>query len=880
MVVMTSDQQSFLQGCLNNVSHQSHLMKQCLNEGNLLQALKHCSNFLNELRTNQLSPKQYYEMYVAIFDSLETLSGHLLASHKSKQRKRASGDVTPFLADLYELVQYSGNIVPRLYMMIVVGTTYMSTDESPKKELMNEMIEMCRGVQHPIRGLFLRYYLSQKIKDLLPLSNENDLNETVEFLMTNFIEMNKLWVRLQHQGHSSERELRYKERKELKILVGSNLVRLSQIIDDYSGDGNYSSITYYKDRIFPVITEHIIQCRDPLAQSYLIDVLIQIFPDNFHFATLDRLLNGVFLNLHPMLKKSELVSSLIERFITYHRSESDLDSKVGKLGLNDLKDAEIFLLTELFNIFWEFYLQLFQNDPELPPEEHSVMLQSFIQLSLTCDPDNYDNLNKLYEFASEKLTDNSEAENNQELWLRLVVTPLQHFSSIKNLLSLSFFYEFYLKLSNNHYKKQISLEILNKILNVTNEESGQYDTYTTVEEIDIVFKYLLILIKDSDTHLNTSKNLGITKSIKVHGGEKVITNEFLNTQEKLCKVIHFIENENLFKNISNLMYVRKKYLNKFPENIIYTYPTLISKILNQLRIASIINSKKRAKDNSFDSLITNNFKNLSVIIDELYLHHQQFNLELILKVYLNAATIADQLKQESIAFELFTQCFVVYEENLIFNSSINHSQNPHDSIGGSLPYELIIVIANKLINLRYFSKDNYENLITKLTLYGSKLLKKHGQCRSVYYCAHLWWWCDLFIEGNSPTVTSEELSADTEEASLYRDPKRVLECLQKALRVADSCMDPYLSLKLFVEILNRCLIFNVYGNHLVDSRYINGLIDLIKTNLENFRDENATKDDDDHETELFNQILQYFNRTLSYIEDQKVNEARFHDIAI
>jgi vacuolar protein sorting-associated protein 35 len=41
--------------------------------------------------------------------------------------------------------------------------------------------------------------------------------------------MNKLWVRLQHQGHSREREKREMERKELKILVGTNLVRLSQL---------------------------------------------------------------------------------------------------------------------------------------------------------------------------------------------------------------------------------------------------------------------------------------------------------------------------------------------------------------------------------------------------------------------------------------------------------------------------------------------------------------------------------------------------------------------------------------------------------------------------------------------------------------------------
>jgi len=52
---------------------------------------------------------------------------------------------------------------------------------------------------------------------------------TFTFVLTNFIEMNKLWVRMQHQGHSKDRERREGERRELKILVGTNLVRLSQL---------------------------------------------------------------------------------------------------------------------------------------------------------------------------------------------------------------------------------------------------------------------------------------------------------------------------------------------------------------------------------------------------------------------------------------------------------------------------------------------------------------------------------------------------------------------------------------------------------------------------------------------------------------------------
>lgn len=53
--------------------------------------------------------------------------------------------------------------------------------------------------------------------------------DSVDFIHLNFAEMNKLWVRMQHQGHSRDRERRENERRELRILVGTNLVRLSQL---------------------------------------------------------------------------------------------------------------------------------------------------------------------------------------------------------------------------------------------------------------------------------------------------------------------------------------------------------------------------------------------------------------------------------------------------------------------------------------------------------------------------------------------------------------------------------------------------------------------------------------------------------------------------
>lgn len=55
------------------------------------------------------------------------------------------------------------------------------------------------------------------------------VKDSVDFILLNFAEMNKLWVRMQHQGHSRDKEKRERERQELRLLVGTNLVRLSQL---------------------------------------------------------------------------------------------------------------------------------------------------------------------------------------------------------------------------------------------------------------------------------------------------------------------------------------------------------------------------------------------------------------------------------------------------------------------------------------------------------------------------------------------------------------------------------------------------------------------------------------------------------------------------
>jgi vacuolar protein sorting-associated protein 35 len=97
---------------------------------------------------------------------------------------------------------------------------------------------------------------------------------------------------------------------------------------------------------------------------------------------------------------------------------------------------------------------------------------------------------------------------------------------------------------------------------------------------------------------------------------------------------------------------------------------------------------------------------------------------------------------------------------------------------------------------------------------------------------------------------------------LYRDGKRVLECLQRALRVADSCMETATSIELFVEILDRYVYYFDQKNESVSftmssrlywlvwemltssekvtTKYLNGLIELIHSNLAGNQQDSAS----------------------------------------
>jgi len=710
---------------------------------------------------------------MAVFDALRHLSVYLKDSHPVNH-----------LADLYELVQYAGNIIPRLYLMITVGTVYMSIEDAPVKEIMKDMMEMSRGVQHPIRGIFLRYYLSGQARDNLPTGSsdgpEGNLQDSISFILTNFVEMNKLWVRLQHQGHSRDRDLRTQERKELQLPVGSNLVRLSQLVD----------LDTYKNVILQPLLEQVVQCRDVLAQEYLLEVITQVFPDEFHLHTLDQFLAAVS-RLNPHVNIKVIVIALMDRLASYAARESEVlptedrqkleEGAIAKLlekvqldqkkpepessatngdkvpsetngddkalskepetetatavegeGEGEDKDKEeaqpdseapkestpkesttpekksrgIPDNIKLYEIFFEQVMNLV-NAQHLPIQDTTALLVSLANLALNIYPDRLDYVDQVLEYANNKVKQHANSpdlhsQDSQSNILSLLLAPMKSYVSMFTALSLPTYIPL---LHSQTYptRRAVAGEIARSLLRNQTKISS-------LSALEGVLEILKVIIEEGTQTPAGYPGVQQRKAIE--------TEETVEEQGWLARIVHLIHSDDNDTQYKLLQLTRKAYA-EGNERVKFTTPALIT---SAMKLARRYKSREHYDDN-WESQSSALYKFMHSSLSTLYARVGT-SAELCLRLFVACGQIADQTGAEEVSYEFFAQAFTVYEEAI----SDSRAQ-----------FQAVCVIAGALHESRNFGKENYDTLITKCALHGSKLLKKPDQCRAVYLASHLWW---------------------------------------------------------------------------------------------------------------------------------------------
>ncbi|XP_047310454.1 vacuolar protein sorting-associated protein 35A-like [Impatiens glandulifera] len=764
------DEEKWLASGITGLQQNASLMHRSLDSNNLRDALKYSAQMLSELRTSRLPPHKYYELYMRAFDELRKLEMFF----KEETRRGCS------IIDLYELVQHAGNILPRLYLLCTVGSVYIESKEAPAKDILKDLVEMCRGIQHPVRGLFLRSYLCQVSRNKLPdIGSEYEgdadtVTDAVDFVLQNFTEMNKLWVRMQHQGPAREKEKREKERSELRDLVGKNLHVLSQIegID----------LEMYRDIVLPKVLEQVVNCKDDLAQYYLMDCIIQVFPDEYHLQTLETLL-GACPQLQPLVDIKTVLSRLMERLSNYAASSTEVLPE--------------FLQVEAFKKLSNAIGKVIEAQVDMPDAGVVALYSSLLTFTLHVHPDRLDYVDQILGACVKKFSGKGKLDDSKatEQIVALLSGPLEKYNSIETALKLSNYPRVMEHLDDAKTKVMAGVIIQSIMKNRT--------CISTADKVEALFQLIKGLISDSADNLHDEL-------------DEEDFNEEQNSVSRLIQMLYNEDPEEMFKIINT---VRKHIQTGGPKRLPFTLPPLIFSSLKLVRKLqgneeSVSGEEASATPEKIFQLLNQVIETLSVVPAP----------EMALRLYLQCAEAANDCDLEPVAYEFFTQAYILYEEEI------------SDSRAQVTALHLII---GTLQRMHVFGVENRDTLTHKATGYSAKLLKKPDQCRAIYACSHLFW-------------VDDQVS--------LKDGERVLLCLKRAQRIANAVQQTRDSsgfIALYIEILNKYLYFFEKGNSSITVDAIQGLVEAIKTEMqsENFNPDPAAD--------------AFFTSTLSYIQFQK-----------
>jgi len=894
-------------------------------------------------------------------------------------------------ADLYGAVQYTPRAVPRLYLQILAGSVLIKSGEADARTVLEDLIGAVKCVQCPIRGLFLRHYLLGCTRDKLPsgpatleevrdvvegrtadaakqkekgeeedgkgeaegappqgetkgnnkvlfpdvptsqLEAPGTVADSVAFLLKNFTEMNKLWVRIQHmpsaagvvsppapnnrQAQKEMRKRRERERNELRLLVGTNLVRLSQL------DDRCVTAEIYGEIILPAILEQLTACRDPLAQAYIMDCIIQVFPDEFHLATLETFL-GVCSKLREKVNIRTIVGSMMDRLGNYFddaklvRGEEEAASADDD-GVEKKVPGPKTTLTEVdaFHMFDRSIQKVYTaRGSTMPPKEVVRLQTALLKFSLKVYPGEMGQISECLgvcarylsgqdvgeqkggsdaggdgvkfdaTVSSPRTLDDVAVEELEKLLsipldsLALRVLELEHYS---NLLT-------FLPWDN---RRQVAAVMLNAVLT-----SGT--TLSDLGQIEEMFSIVAPLIQDksTDSGSNGGADGGFSRTADLMGalgvgsdpGSDIFdgscadpnSSGFIEEQVLLGKLVHLLYCDDTDTAYEMLAVARRHLKEGGKKRVAYTLtPVVYSafKLLETIKDAEFMAEKatdgpppvsevesgsvqsdsvseleddastpqEKAGEAIFKKNV--NCRKLFLFLQETVAMIAPSDSELGFKLYLQIACIADRCasaaygsakaeegpEHSAIAYEIMAQAFLLYEDDI---SDSKAQQRSIQSMVGTL------------LSCKTFEKDDCEALVTKTAQYAAKLLKKADQCKTVMLCAHLFY------------------TGDKDNAKAFRNPQRVLECLQRALKIADACcMASSAHVQLFVDILDQYVYFYENECPVITDKFVSGLVALITEHMENIGA--ATTD-----SVAVAEARGHFEQTIRYIKMKKNDE--------
>lgn len=765
------DQERAIDLAIKNVYVQAYHISQTIEKNNLRFCLKKTKLMLNELRTDLLVPKNYFQLYNSVFNEMKKVEDFMkLEINRGRLPE-----------DIYESVQQCEFVIPRLYLTIIAGSVYIEKCPSKCLEILNELLEQVKCSQNPIRGIFTRYFLLQIIKDKLP-DNDNiyvkekggNFQETVFFLTKNLEEINRLWIRISLNASELEKKTKEKEREDLKPLISETINRLSSL------EG--LTMELYENEVLPKLMEIIFMYNDHLSQEYLMECIIRAFPVEYNIKCMEFILLSISKLGEGVNIKLLFIIMLVKLSLFVENAKK----------IKDEEEEKNKLLNDSYNVF-PIILRNFDiiMNNELKNESKNILdiLElniSFIKYVNNCAPENeiLNSINHILNLNVRVLT----SFGTQTL-LKPEIDKICELLSIplENIYSLFDMPDFPKLLNCLDYNnmKIIGLNIINNLINPNSHEK-----IDSIEKVNQLFSFIKPFLKS------------------FQNPEEENEINFEKEQNAIAKLIFVIKTNNpevlldIYTQLKNVLYEGGKNRRKI------TFPALANAIIYFCQQISNLYENKSEENSDNNKLY-----------DISELENDDALYEFLSKVYDLLTNIIKTLEEEFPQMAVKLNLLVSnqidniktlrekYEEKclLFFNNSIKIYNN----LDKEKQFDYFCEICQTLLKITIFSKENLEKIIKDLFNEAKNMQKRGDQCNGILMISQLYY-------------------------KHFKDGKKVLDYLNKAKKVADFSLTNPHNLILYIWLLNKYIFFIDDDNENIveiTSEQIEDLIEAIRNHI-------------------------------------------------
>jgi len=412
-------------------------------------------------------------------------------------------------------------------------------------------------------------------------------------------------------------------------------------------------------------------------------------------------------------------------------------------------------------------------------------------------------MDQVFEFTAnilkaKEITNVMHSQPGAKELVQLIKTVIDEYESIAQVLKLPHFVPLFDVFSHDLHQ-ELAVNILQSVT-----ERG-----TQLDEVELVEAFLLAVspaVQDNEAQNN----------------DDVDPDDFSEEQSLMGRFITLLNSDVADVQYQILNTTKTKLSVGGEQRIKYTMPPLVFQAFKLARRYATL----KEEDPVWEKKVKKIFEFCHKVITGLT---KAEYIDLAFRLFLQAALTADKIEfeqAESIAYEFMSQAITLYEEEI----SDSNAQTA-----------AITLLIGSLEAMSCFGEENFTTLATKCALMSSKLVKKPDQANGVCLCSHVFW-------------SSVLLGTKAES----RDGKQVKKCLNKAGKIAKSCMEPLVQAAIFVEVLNRCVLYNGWGAEEITYEYIDGIIGECKEALDKLE-----------ESAELEQIQQYFDKTVEHIEKRK-----------